>query len=81
MPNEQRTGDVYETGGAWPQLPVPLRDWFAGQWAASQKHHVDSGRAGSNVGRIYQIQARDAYAYADAMLAERDREADSNGEA
>ena len=44
-------------------LPVSLRDYFAGQALAGIAH-----RSGSDV-----VTAEEAYVYADAMLAERDR--------
>ena len=44
------------------QLPVSLRDWFAGMVAVGLAEHM-----------LHEELARNAYKYADAMIAERDR--------
>jgi hypothetical protein len=46
---------------------MSLRDWFAGQYMAG----VLGGEVGSHLRS--DVLARDAYAYADAMIAERDK--------
>ena len=68
--NDITFGAYQEQGG------MTLRDWFAGQWAASQKHHVGTT---PSVKRIYAYEAESAYEFADAMLAERRGEVDDDG--
>jgi hypothetical protein len=59
-PQEDENG-MYQVAG------MTLRDWFAGQYMAG----VLGGEAGSHLRS--DTLARDAYAYADAMIAERNK--------
>jgi len=60
------TGKKYQDGWAFPWKEIPgmtLRDWFAGMALQG----MVPGRE-SMLAREYAIYAKDAYAYADAMI-------------
>lgn len=58
----------FPTTGPHHELGMSLRDWFAGKALAGICAHTDTGNAPPCEG-----EARVAYAFADAMLAERKR--------
>ncbi|MBL8880859.1 MAG: hypothetical protein JNG88_17230 [Phycisphaerales bacterium] len=59
-------GSSSEPDGASEQLPIPLRDWFAGMWVAGAAAHRDTPQI-TDLDKASRI-AEQAYRVADAML-------------
>lgn len=57
-------------GGASPTEGMSLRDWFAGQAISAI---IQRGEPSPGIGTTFDMMAADAYAFADALLAQREK--------